>query len=264
MRSKDNAQQGVTMQEWNDIRAWRKAQRGELVARRAALGREQRHQWNEQITELLWHGFPVTAGMVVGFCWPFKGEFDPRFVIRRWREQGVTAALPEVVAKGQPLQFRKWWPGAPMTPGVYDIPVPAGTDILLPDVAIVPMNGFDESGYRLGYGGGYFDRTLAAFERRTLAIGVSFEMLRLPTIFPQSHDIPMDFVVTEAAVYASEGGMLAALDAEHSRHRAAGILQARRLPRCAAVEAPGDGFSSPPCYAGEFPGYWGEDRNPES
>ena len=74
----------------------------------------------------------------------------------------------------------------------------------------------------------------------------------------------MDFVVTEAAVYAGEGAKLAALDADQSRRRAADILRARRLPRCSAVNTPGDGFSSPPCYAGEFPGYWGEDRKPES
>lgn len=251
------------MKNWNDITAWRKARRAELIARRAALSREQRAPWNERITELLWHGFPITAGMVVGFCWPFKGEFDARFVIRRWREQGVTAALPEVVANDRPLQFRKWWPGAPMTPGVYDIPVPAGTDILIPDVAIVPMNGFDERGYRLGYGGGYFDRTLAAYDQRMLAIGIGYELARLPTIYPQAHDIPMDFVVTEAAVYASEDGKLAALDAGQFRLRAARILQARGLPRCSGARTPGPGFSSPPCYAGEFPGYWGEDSKPD-
>jgi 5,10-methenyltetrahydrofolate synthetase len=252
------------MQEWNDIRAWRKTQRGELVARRAALGREQRHQWNEQITKLRWRGFPVTAGLVVGFCWPFKGEFDPRFVIRRWREQGVTAALPEVVTKGHPLQFRKWWPGAPMTPGVYDIPVPAGTDILIPDVAIVPMNGFDEKGYRLGYGGGYFDRTLAALERHTLAIGVSFEMLRLATIFPQSHDIPMDFVVTEAGIYRAGGEKLVLLDAADCAAETSRLMESRALPHCeivtkAAAAYAARGYSSPPCYAHEVaPGYFGE------
>ena len=252
------------MQEWNDIRAWRKTQRGELVARRAAFEAEQRRQWNEKITELLWTGFPISPGMVVGFCWPFKGEFDPRFVIRRWREQGITAALPEVVAKGQPLQFRKWWPGAPMTPGVYDIPVPAGTEILIPDVAIVPMNGFDERGYRLGYGGGFFDRTLAALDRRVLAIGVSFEILRLATIFPQSHDIPMDFVVTEAGIYRAGGEKLARLDAAGCAAEMRRLTASRALPRCefaaaaAAACAPG-GYSSPPCYAHEVaPGYFGE------
>jgi 5-formyltetrahydrofolate cyclo-ligase len=198
---------------------------------------------------------------VVGFCWPYKGEFDARCVIRRWRDQGATAALPEVVAKGRPLRFRKWWPGAPMTPGVYEIPVPDGTDIVTPDIALVPMNGFDEQGYRLGYGGGYFDSTLAAFDRRLLAIGISYDLLRLPTIYPQPHDIPMDFVVTELGVYAS-GDKLTPLDGAQSRSHAARIMAARRLPRCAVLPAAGNELSSPPCYAGEFPGYWGEGSKP--
>ncbi len=251
------------MHEWNDVRAWRKMQREQLVAHRAALERGQHRQWGEQITELLWNGLPITAGMVIGFCWPFKGEFDARFVIRRWRGQGATAALPEVVAKGQPLRFRAWWPGVAMVRGVYDIPLPSGSEAVMPDIALVPMNGFDESGYRLGYGGGYFDRTLAAHEKRMLAIGVAYELARLPTIYPQGHDIPMDFVVTEAAVYASEDGRLAALDAGQFRLRAARILQARGLPRAGGARTPDPGFSSPPCYAGEFPGYWGESGKPD-
>ncbi|MFN7088186.1 MAG: 5-formyltetrahydrofolate cyclo-ligase, partial [Burkholderiales bacterium] len=164
------------MREWNEIKAWRKAQREALIARRVALDKAQRAAWNAQLTELLWRGFPAIPGMVAGFCWPYKGEFDARFVIRRWREQGVIAALPEVAAKGEPLRFRKWWPGAALAPGVYDIPVPVGTDVVVPDVALVPMNGFDEQGFRLGYGGGFFDRTLAAHDRRMLAIGVGFEL----------------------------------------------------------------------------------------
>jgi 5,10-methenyltetrahydrofolate synthetase len=118
------------------------------------------------------------------------------------------------MTKAGPLEFRKWWPGAPMTPGVYDIPVPDGTELVVPDAAIVPMNGFDEQGYRLGYGGGYFDRTLAACTPRPLAIGVSFELARLPTIHPQPHDIAMDFIVTEFGVRAVEAGSLVALPAD--------------------------------------------------
>ena len=83
---------------------------------------------------------------------------------------------------------------------MYDIPVPEGTEVVLPDAAVVPMNGFDEHGYRLGYGGGYFDRTLAVLERRVLAVGVSYEALRLSTIHPQPHDIPMNLIVTERRV----------------------------------------------------------------
>lgn len=224
------------MNNWNDITAWRKARRAELIARRVALSREQRAPWNERITELLWEGCPIARDTVVGFCWPFNAEFDARFVIRRWRGQGATAALPEVVAKGQPLRFRTWWPGVTMVWGVYDIPVPSGSDVVVPDIALVPMNGFDERGYRLGYGGGYFDRTLAACDQRMLTIGIGYELARLTTIYPQAHDIPMDFVVTEAAVYSSEEGKLAVLDAGQFRLRAARILQARGLPRCSGAQ----------------------------
>lgn len=187
-------------QDWPKIRDWRKAQRAELVARRTAVPADTLHEWNEAITKSLVAGFPMLADMTIGFCWPFKSEFDARFAIRRFRDAGATAALPAVVEKKGPLQFRKWWPGAPMKPGVYDIPIPDGTEIVLPDAAIVPMNGFDEQSYRLGYGGGYFDRTLAARRPRPVAIGVGLQAARLESIYPQPHDIPMDVMVTEDGV----------------------------------------------------------------
>jgi hypothetical protein len=167
--------------------------------------------------------------------------------------------LPEVVAKATPLQFRKWWPGAPMRPGVYDIPVPDGTEIVVPDIAIVPMNGFDASGYRLGYGGGFFDRTLAAFDPRPVAVGVSYETLRLDTIFPQAHDVAMDFVVTEKGVYAAGGRPLELLAPAQARAGMARLCAARRLPRETYRDA---AYSSPACYAAEFPGYFGEEDAP--
>jgi 5-formyltetrahydrofolate cyclo-ligase len=240
---------------WDEIKAWRKAQRADLIARRAGVPEALRKDWNERITTRLIAGYDVPEDAIIGFCWPFKGEFDARFAVRRWREKGVTAALPEVVEKKGPLQFSKWWPGAPMRAGVYDIPVPDHTEVVMPDIAIVPMNGFDEHGYRLGYGGGYFDRTLAAAERRMIAIGVSYEMLRLKTIYPQQHDIPMDFVVTEAGIYAAGGEPLTRLDEAASRQRFSRLCIARRLPRAAYAA----GYSSPACYAAEFPGYFGED-----
>lgn len=243
---------------WDEIKTWRKAQRAQLVERRAAIPAEQHKSWNDRITEYLVTGFDVPPDGVLGFCWPYKREFDARYAVRRWREHGALAALPEVVESRAPLRFRKWWPGAPMRAGVYDIPVPDGTELLVPDVAIVPMNAFDERGYRLGYGGGFFDRTLAASERRMIAIGVSYEMLRVDTIYPQAHDIPMDFVVTENGVYAGGGDPLARIDHDESRRRFARLSIARRLPRAAY---PSTGYSSPACYAAEFPGYWGEDQD---
>jgi 5,10-methenyltetrahydrofolate synthetase len=245
------------MKDWNEIKAWRKARRAELVAQRAALPRSLRAEWNARITARLEAAFALPGDAVLGFCWPFKGEFDPRFAVRRWRAAGVTAALPEVVAPGLPLRFRRWWPGAPMRPGVYGIPVPDGTGIVVPDVAIVPMNGFDARGFRLGYGGGYFDRTLAALEGRLLAIGVSYEPLRLQTIHPQPHDIPMDFVVTEQAVYAGGGAPLTVLEPAACRDRAARLMAERGLPRARAA-APA--CSSPPCYAAQFADYFGGGR----
>ena len=214
--------------EWPQIRAWRRQLRAALIARRAALPAAQRRQWSDAISACIESCFPLLAGMTVGFCWPYQGEFDARFAIRHLRERGATAALPAVVAKAGPLQFRKWWPGAPMTPGAYDIPVPDGTEPVAPEAVIVPMNGFDEQGYRLGYGGGYFDRTLAAAAPRPVAIGVSFEFARLPTIYPQPHDIAMDFVVTEAGAYAVAASRLLRVDAAECRERAQRLFAQRR------------------------------------
>ena len=144
-----------------------------------------------------------------------------------------------------------------MKAGVYGIPFPDGTEPVAPGAAIVPMNGFDEGGYRLGYGGGYFDRTLAALARRPVAIGTAFEFARLPTIEPQPHDIPMDFVVTEAGIYAATGAGLEKIDAAECRCRMQQLMDGRRGP--ASRAAADGGYSSPVCYAAEFPGYFGED-----
>ena len=252
------------MNDWNEIKAWRKARRAELIAARVAFSPEQHKAWSGRITEALERGFNVPAGAVVGFCWPYRHEFDSRFAVRHWRDQGAIAALPEVVGKSSPLQFRKWWPGAPTKPGVYDIPVPDGTEIVKPDVAIVPMNGFDGEGYRLGYGGGYFDRTLAALDRKVLAVGVAFEALRLPTIHPQAHDIPMDFVVTEAGIYRAGGRALQPMEPSAAAAEAEARMAERGLSRSrsalhAAMAQAGDGYSSPACYAHEIaPDYFGE------
>jgi 5-formyltetrahydrofolate cyclo-ligase len=191
------------------VSAWRREQRVRLIELRESIAPPQRREWGEAITRRLVGQLSGVAGRIVGFCWPFRGEHDVRHAIRHFRDLGAVAALPAVVAKGTPLQFRKWWPGAPMRPGVFGIPVPEGTDILRPDIVFAPMNGFDAEGYRLGYGGGYFDRTLASLTPRPLAIGIAHEILRLPTIHPQPHDIPMDFVVTEAGVYQLREGRLA-------------------------------------------------------
>jgi 5,10-methenyltetrahydrofolate synthetase len=251
------------MKDWNEIKAWRKARRAELIARREAVAPETRHAWNERMTTLLDTGFPALAGRVVAICWPYKGEFDARYAARHWRERGATTALPEVVAKATPLRFRKWWPGAPTRRGVYDIPVPDGTEVVVPQAAIVPMNGFDQSGYRLGYGGAFFDRTLAALDPRPLAIGVTFELARLPTIYPQAHDIPMDFVITEMGIYRAGGRPLVPIEPAVCAEESRALLQMREVRNSAGEDlraTAGTGYSSPACYAHEIAaGYFGEE-----
>lgn len=202
-----------------DWRAWRRDQRQKLIGARRALDPGDRAARNTAIDESLEIAFADAGGAVIGFCWPFAAEPEPRFAVRRWREAGSRAALPVVVAPRMPLEFREWFPGAPMERGVYDIPYPTGTDILAPEVALVPVNGFDRRGFRLGYGGGFFDRTLAVMQPRPVCIGLGYEIARLATIHPQPHDIPFDFVVTEAGIEARIDGQLRVVEARAAASR---------------------------------------------
>ena len=108
--------------------------------------------------------------------------------------------MPVVTAVGAPMVFRAWTPSAAMSSDRYGIPIPADGAAVIPDIVLLPLVAFDPQGFRLGYGGGYFDRTLAAMVPRPRAFGVGFELGRVPDIRPQAHDIRLDAVVTEAGV----------------------------------------------------------------
>lgn len=185
------------MQGWDEVRRWRKAQRAELTTKRLAVSRDDRTEWDGAISERVERSLPAPGRLRIGFYWPFKGEYDPRALARTLRDAGARVALPVVVERARPLAFREWWPGMRMAPGVWNIPVPAEGEWVQPDVLLVPLLGFDDSGYRLGYGGGYYDRTLAAMPAKPFAIGLGYEPSRLATIHPQPHDVPMDLIVTE-------------------------------------------------------------------
>lgn len=186
------------MENWSDIRAWRKAERARLIAERMALRVGTRARHNVAITEALEN--LLSPGMLIGFYWPIRGEYDARKLIAALIDRGARAAMPVVVQKRAPLVFRAWHPGSRMENGFWNIPVPAEGDPIIPTTLLVPLVGFDELGYRLGYGGGYYDRTLATLPVEPLAIGVGYELSHLGTIYPQPHDIPMTAIVTESRV----------------------------------------------------------------
>ena len=128
----------------NDLRDWRKRLRAELIERRMALSAETLEQHRKSIDASLERGFPNLHRGVVAMCWPFKNEYDPRYVARGLRERGAKTALPVVVAPKTPLLFREWHPGVKTVPGVYDIPYPVDSPELIPDYVLLPMNGFDQ------------------------------------------------------------------------------------------------------------------------
>lgn len=157
---------------------------------------------------------------VAGY-WPLAGEFDPRPVLAAWLEftdgrretpSGKPAirhvALPEVVAPEQPLRFLAWSPDTPMRAGAYGIPVPAQADVLKPDLLLLPCVGYSREAdgrfYRLGYGGGFYDRTLAQCAEQggfiPVAVGLAYTATRLDSLQPQPHDMPLAWLITENGV----------------------------------------------------------------
>lgn len=196
----------VDPQQARDVARWRRAERQRLAGLRDALGQSGRAEVSGRIGEHLARHLDVRgigAGTVLSGYWPIKGEPDLRPVLAALHAKGVTIALPVVETRAAPLVFRHWTPGARMVRGDWNIPVPPpDAAILRPDIALAPCLGWDSACYRLGWGGGYFDRTLAVLTPRPFVIGVALTAARLPTIYPQPHDIPLNMIVTEDGLCA--------------------------------------------------------------
>jgi 5,10-methenyltetrahydrofolate synthetase len=180
------------------VRVWRREKRAALLAQRQAMPLEARQRATQLVTAKLSRFVSTRKFAIVGLYWPIKHEIN----LLPWadavaRQYGTVLCLPVVVEPKKPLEFRRWSQGDPLDRGIWDIPVPARRDVVVPDLMLAPLVGFDLANYRLGYGGGYFDRTLAALQTRPTAVGVGYDFGALETIFPQSYDIRMDAVVTE-------------------------------------------------------------------
>jgi 5,10-methenyltetrahydrofolate synthetase len=180
-----------------DVARWRKAERKRLIARRLALAPEVRADHARGIARRLDALIGDPAGRIVGGYWPIRGEPDLRPWLESLQQRGAQTALPVVVAKGAPLAFRLWRKGDRLERGVWNILVPADGQEVAPHITLAPVVGYDSACYRLGYGGGFFDRTLAQLPPSTIAIGVGYAEAEIATIYPQPFDIPMRHVVTE-------------------------------------------------------------------
>lgn len=192
--------------DWPAVTRWRRTERNRLIALRDGLGQDGRARAGTFVaTNLsLWldrHG--VEAGHILSGYWPIRGEPDLRPLLANLHAKGVTIALPVVETRAAPLTFRRWTPETRMVRGDWNILVPPpDADALTPDFALAPCLGWTESCFRLGWGGGYFDRTLAHLSHRPVTLGIALSAARLDSIFPQPHDIPLDAIITETEAAA--------------------------------------------------------------
>lgn len=167
---------------------------------------------------------------VIGAYWPIKGEFDPLPALYRWQEDAMLAdlsesnealglegraqlatesiasrsprkiGLPVVNKQHKTLTFHAWYPGCPMEEDAYGIPKPQGTELIVPTLLFVPCVGYGPGGYRLGYGGGFYDRTLATLQPRPVTVGLGYAHGWLPEMTPEAHDIPLDVILNDQGV----------------------------------------------------------------
>ena len=203
MHAGPEADPANVMRDEESRRTARRALRRALIAQREALPPETVAAWSRAICTHLQREFPPLAQQRVAFCWPIRNEADLRPLIADWLHAGnlsFVPLLPVVVAAESSLAFRRWSPAAALEIDRYGIPTPGASDFITPEAILIPVNAFDGEGYRLGYGGGYFDRTLASLTPRPLAIGVGFELARVASVLPEAHDVRLDAIVTEAGM----------------------------------------------------------------
>lgn len=187
---------GADPQQARDVARWRKAERARLLAMRMKLAQEYRDAATSRIANGLDRLIPASESTIVSAYFPIRAEPDLRPWMRSAYARGLRIALPVALAMGHALSFREWHPDVRLARGLWNIPYPAETAEVVPTVLLAPVVGFDSACYRLGYGGGFFDRTLATIAGAPMAIGVGFPEASIPTIYPQPHDIPMNWIVT--------------------------------------------------------------------
>lgn len=191
----------IVANDWQGVRAWRKRERERLIARRVSLTEQEKNQVGATIIRTLRKEFQFN-NVDLGFYWPLPGEIDLRPWITDLLVDNVKVALPAIVKRDQPLEFWEWNPQMKLkTCGMWGLPTPPLRKVVSPKILLVPLLGFDRERNRLGHGGGYYDRTLAELTPVPVTIGIGYEFGGFATIYPQDHDVPMDFIVTERGMF---------------------------------------------------------------
>lgn len=177
----------------------KQALREQVLALRASMpDREERERVLANRVRRWLNTMPMSR---LAFYWPVRGECNLIAVIGEWLKADGTRVASLPVVEGEVLAFAAWTPQTEMIRGAYDIPAPPpGAPRVSPRVVLVPCVGVDLNRYRLGYGGGYYDRTLARLSPRPVVVGVAFDCGRVKNLAPQPHDIRMDLVITESGV----------------------------------------------------------------
>jgi 5-formyltetrahydrofolate cyclo-ligase len=176
--------------------------RAAALARRDALSDKQRAAAAKAVAK---RGLPIeiAPGTIVSGYSPIRGEIDPAPLMRKLATQGAQLALPAIVARGKSLAFRAWSPDDRLMLGPLGIlePSPAAAEVI-PDVMLVPLAAFDRAGHRIGYGGGYYDYTLAHLRKvkAVTAIGVAFAAQEVEAVPALQHDVALDYVLTETQI----------------------------------------------------------------
>jgi 5-formyltetrahydrofolate cyclo-ligase len=181
---------------WSDVSRWRKAERERLRHLRAQLDALQRARELDRIVaglDLILTGSEIS---ILGAYWPIHHEPDLRAWMQQQANRGLIIALPIIQERNQPLAYSRWQPGCKMRRGLWGIAEPAQDDWVEPQMVLAPVLGVDSNQYRLGYGGGYFDRSLAAAKPRRRAVAIGYSCAHIASIYPQPHDIVMDDVIT--------------------------------------------------------------------
>ncbi len=175
----------------------KKMLRRQLQAERQSL--LDRHQRAVQLQETLLVWLIGRQEHSIGAYWPIKGEFDALPALYRWSEAqpGRRLGLPVIDRETKQLRFHVWFPGCPMEEDAYGIPKPKDTESFHPQLLLVPCVGYGPQGLRLGYGGGFYDRTLAALTPKPATVGLAYSHGYLPWLQAEAHDMALDTMLTE-------------------------------------------------------------------